>query len=655
MVDLRLGQGPRLALQLSGRDEGLAVSIVESSVGEAEAERIVLQRIDDVLRMVSQPTFHEDVGRGLFRALLPGPLGEIYRAALAQATLAGQPLTLELRFDRNLVRAARYPWELLHDGTRFLLQSGAVNLARYVSFPEPPRPLTPRRPMDILVIASNPADQPPLMSEFAGLQSAFETYIQSDQLDLAYLIPPTWESMMDWLLAGAPSVLHFEGHGAFSRTGMLVFETPDGESDPVDAQTLGAAFYGTDLRLAVLSACESATAGEESLLGSVAPTLVQAGIPAVVAMQQRLPDEDAVRFSRGFYTALLAGKDIEAAMVAGRKQLVRTTYWYVPTLYLRTHRTPEIRQAFLQRRVDTAAPRAAPVNLPLRFGVWIRRPDTPQPGEDELRRLLGLEWGDEVSRESSPAALRFPVDMGQIRPGLVDVRVVAPDCDIHTTAVKRVSVMPDFDTPPLWFALTPRRSGRLELIVELSQDDVLVASLAHTIRVTPGVEGSPVASVVSHGEGAEPEQSEPEPAPGQDQPREEPSGPPPAMPAAPEPVEMPVPVAPGGLWPEDDWVETVPEPAPLGPVDMPIPAVPVAPAAPSGPPQTGSPPAPVIPGEPERDEALDQLMREVLKETSSAPKAAGCAGRGVLLLLLVLLVAVVLVAAALLALGLGLI
>jgi len=48
-------------------------------------------------------------------------------------------------------------------------------------------------------------------------------------------------------------------------------------------------------------------------------------------------------------------------------------------------------------------------------------------------------------------------------------------------------------------------------------------------------------------------------------------------------------------------------------------------------------------------------MREVLKETSSAPKAAGCAGRGVLLLLLVLLVAVVLVAAALLALGLGLI
>lgn len=638
MVELRPGQGPRLALQLSGRDEGLAVSVVESPVGEAEAANIVLQRIEDVLRMVSQPAFHEDVGRGLFRALFPGPLGELYRAALTHATLAGQSLTVELRFDRDLVRAARYPWELLHDGTRFLLQSGAVNLARYLAFPEPPRPLAPRHPMDVLVIASNPADQPPLMSDFAGLQNAFQSLIQADQLDLAYLIPPTWESMMDWLLAGAPSVLHFEGHGAFSRTGMLVFESTDGESDPVDAQTLGAAFYGTDLRLAVLSACESATAGEESLLGSVAPTLILAGIPAVVAMQQRLPDEDAVRFSRGFYTALLAGKDIEAAMIAGRKQLVRTAYWYVPTLYLRTHRTPEIRQAFLQRRVDTAAPRAAAVNFPLRFGVWIRRPDSPQPDENELRRLLGLEPEDEVSRESSPAALRFPVEMGQIRPGLVEVRVVAPGCDIHTTAVKRVSVMPDFDTPPLWFVLTPRQTGRLELIVELSQDGVMVASLAHTIRVTPGVEGAPVASVVSHDDTlGEIDVELPllELAPDPIEPREEPAAPPPVMREPPPSVREPVPAAPPaateGQPADDNWVETVPEPV-----------VPAEPAA---------SPAPVVLSEADRDEILDQLMREIVKETASAPRSRAGWRRGLFLLL----VGLAIVAVVLLALWLGLI
>src|SRR5512145_2641468 len=107
MIDLRPAPGPRLALQISPRGEGsevhedLSVRVVESPVGEAAAD-VVLQPIDDVLRMAGQPTFHEEVGRGLFRALLPSTLGELYRAAFAQATTAGERLTVELRFDREL-------------------------------------------------------------------------------------------------------------------------------------------------------------------------------------------------------------------------------------------------------------------------------------------------------------------------------------------------------------------------------------------------------------------------------------------------------------------------------------------------------------------------------------------------------------------------
>jgi hypothetical protein len=498
MIDLRPAQGPRLALQLSPRDEGLSVRVVESPVGEAAAD-IVLQHIDEVLRMVSQPTFHEDVGRGLFRSLLPGALGELYRAAFTQATVAGERLTVELRFDRELVRIARYPWELLHDGTRFLLQAGAVNLVRYLTFPEPPRPLAPRSPLEILVVSARPKDQPPLASEFEALQEVFQPLITADKLDLAYLLPPTWDTLMDWLLAGAPGVLHFEGHGAFTRTGLLIFENADGESDPVDAMTLGNTFYSTDLRLAVLSACETSKAGGETLLGSVAPALILAGIPAVVAMQQSLPDETAVRFSRGFYQALLAGQDLESAVVAGRKQLIRTMYWHVPTLYLRASKTPEIKQAYLERRIDTAGPRSAPVDLPLRFGLWIRRTDSPQPSDDDLRRLLGLERQESVSRTSTRAPMQFPVELGQIKPGAVEVRIIAPGCDIHTGAIKTMTVFADFDTPPLWFPMTPRQVGRLDVTFELTQGGAVIASVAHTIRVTAGAEGSPVVSVQSHG------------------------------------------------------------------------------------------------------------------------------------------------------------
>ena len=506
MLDLRPAQGPRIILQLSDpHDEGLEVRVIESPVGEHPAARIVLQRIEDVLRMVSQPTFHEDVGRGLFRSLFPTSLGELYRAAFTHATVAGQTLTVELRLDPDLVRFARYPWDLLHDGTRFLLQSGAINLSRYLTFPEPVRPLEARSPLEILIISARPKDQPPLVSEFDALQEAFRSSVREDKLDLGYLLPPTWDALMDWLLAGAPSVLHFEGHGAFTRTGLLVFEDDDGASDPVDATTLGSAFYGTDLRLAVLSACESAKAAGESLLGSVAPALILAGIPAVVAMQQSLPDSVASRFSRGFYNALLAGQDIESAVAAGRKQLIRTTFWHVPTLYLRAHKIPQVTRAFLERRVDTAGPRAVSVNFPFRLGLWIRRPDSPKPSEDELRRLLGLEPAAPVTRESSRAGMQFPVEMGQIRPGTVEVRLVAQGCEVHTAAVRQMTVFPDFDTPPLWFSLTPRRAGRLDVIFELSQAGALIASLAHTINITRGIQGDPAASVKSHGDVPPPE------------------------------------------------------------------------------------------------------------------------------------------------------
>jgi len=108
MLDLRPAQGPRLALQLTSRENRLDVRVVESPVGEATASEIALPSLDEVQRSMSQPAAYEQVGRGLFQALFSGGLGELYRAATATTT--GQILSLELRFDRDLVSMARYPW-----------------------------------------------------------------------------------------------------------------------------------------------------------------------------------------------------------------------------------------------------------------------------------------------------------------------------------------------------------------------------------------------------------------------------------------------------------------------------------------------------------------------------------------------------------------
>jgi hypothetical protein len=107
--------------------------------------------------------------------------------------------------------------------------------------------------------------------------------------------------------------------------------------------------------------------------------------------------------------------------------------------------------------------------------------------------------------------MQFPVALGQIQPGTVEVRISAPSCELHTNAIKPMTVFADFDTPPLWFPMTPRRVGRLDVTFELVQGGAVIASVAHTIQVTAGVENDPVASVRSHG--GEPPQPEPAPEP----------------------------------------------------------------------------------------------------------------------------------------------
>lgn len=500
MVDLRPAPGPRMALQLSADDDGFLVRVVDAPHGEGTTAPVVLQRLEDVLRIAGQPTFHEDVGRGLYRSLLPDAIDELFRGLYDEAAASEQVLTLELHFDRNLARIARYPWELLHDGNRFLLKSGSANLVRYFPFPEALRPPRARSPLEVLVVSARPTDLSPLTSEYEGLERTFEGPINENKLDLAYLLPPTWDSLMDWLLAGAPSVLHFAGHGEFAHTGWLAFENERGLADKVDAPTIAGALYGTDLQLAVLSACDTLRGTAISGLGCVAPYLIMAGLPAVVAMRRRLPDDAALRFARGFYRALLAGKDVESAVMAGRKQLVRTTFWHVPTLFVRSPLIPEVQRAPLERRIDTAGPHTAPLHMPFRLGLWVRRLNEAPPSDGEVRRLLGLPAPETVGEHASGGRVQFPPALGALQPGTVEVRLIAPHCDVHAATHKRVTVFPDVDTPPIWFPVTPRRTGKLEAIFELSQHGRVVARVPHVIRVREDVDGRMAAIVRSHGE-----------------------------------------------------------------------------------------------------------------------------------------------------------
>ncbi|MBN1967260.1 MAG: SUMF1/EgtB/PvdO family nonheme iron enzyme [Anaerolineae bacterium] len=471
MIQTRQVPGPRLTFQIGSHADGLHIRVAGPFSGEELAFTGALPAFDP-------SGSQEEIGQGLYRVLLPDEASDLYREGLARAAASGSVLALALQFEPDTIQAAQHPWELLHDGERFLLEAGTVRLVRELPFPAPARVPEPRGPLEVLVVAPHHRHPPARQSPFDLLERALHSLILEDTLDLATLMPPTWDALADWMLAGAPGVLHMAGPGD------LPFDDAHGDPDPVRADILGSLVYGTGLRLVVLGGGDP---------GLIAPALVGTGVPAVLAIQPPLPDETAKRFLYGLYAALAAGDTVDAAVAAGRSALARTGWWHVPALYRRVAPAAPAGVGPEAHRIDIAGPQVAQAYLPLRVGLWIRRPDTPPPSGDDLYRIVGVE-----PRAGSLASDLPPVPgMPPLRPGLVEVRLSAPGCEIHADPVAPVRVEPGLDLPPIWFPITPTRTGPLTITFDIVQDGLRIGSLAHTLDVRSGAPGPAAGWVVS--------------------------------------------------------------------------------------------------------------------------------------------------------------
>ena len=141
----------------------------------------------------------------------------------------------------------------------------------------------------------------------------------------------------------AVDVLHYIGHGSYdeeAREGFLLLEDGRGRPKPVDAaafrQIVGR--RGTDL--VFLNACETGRGGRVSFNTGVAPALVAAGVPAVVANQYAVLDSAATTFARELYAALARGRSLgdatrEARVSIGHSVGSGSLDWAVPVLFAR--------------------------------------------------------------------------------------------------------------------------------------------------------------------------------------------------------------------------------------------------------------------------------------------------------------------------------
>ncbi|MBC8249083.1 MAG: CHAT domain-containing protein, partial [Anaerolineales bacterium] len=348
-------------IRLKKREQGYAVSVIRSPAGEAEGEFVLpfsdlelenlllkIGRTRRGVRRIGSPEWQAATAFGskLFEAVFKGDVRGCFRSSQDKAALEDKGLRIKLRL-LDAPELADLPWEYLHNRplNRFLSLSTQTPIVRYIELPEPIPPLDVKPPMRILVMVSSPSDydQLDVEQEKGNLQSALSNLEQRGMVEIEWLEEATLRALQQRLRRERYHIFHFIGHGGFderAQDGLLLLEDQRGRGRRVSGQHLGVMLHDhRTLRLAVLNACEGARSSRTDPFAGVAMTLVQQGIPAVVAMQSEITDEAAIVFASEFYAAIADGYPVDASLAEARKAIFATgndVEWGKPVLYMRS-------------------------------------------------------------------------------------------------------------------------------------------------------------------------------------------------------------------------------------------------------------------------------------------------------------------------------
>ncbi len=217
------------------------------------------------------------------------------------------------------------------------------------------------------------------------------------------------ESLQHRLRRESYHIFHFIGHGEFDQAlqeGVLILESENKRGHKVDSQFLGMLLHDHEsLRVAILNACEGARTSRTDPFSGSAQSLVQQGIPAVIAMQFEIANDVAGRFAHEFYGALADGYPIDASLTEARKSIFaagREVEWGTPVLYLRA---PDGRIF----DIDSSAP-------PARSAVPTSPKVAERPGPRRSGRVRGGHRGRRTRGVRRWAARRGDRDAAPLRP-----------------------------------------------------------------------------------------------------------------------------------------------------------------------------------------------------------------------------------------------
>ena len=338
----------------------------ESGLAENKPDPASIQdeAFQEKLRQIREEPFTTDVallrevGEVLYQFLFQGQVRDLFQAVWSQHVQSDEnsALRLRLNIDEAALELATLPWEMMYWQDVFLATQINTLVTRQLLN------------LDYGNIKSLQVESSPHVLIVIPGGSGLNTSVEEDAIvtalkdaDISYHVLKDQVSLQDLddvLAAGDYTILHFIGHARFGQDekgelhGFLRFNAANSgnktaEEDWVpetDLQSLLGNYKS--IKLVLLNACHTGEIGEhphDRGFWGVIPSLLRAGVPAVIAMQYAVRDDVAALFAKTFYKRLTTGKwagHVDVAVTMARNACFLAypddRGFATPALYLRS-------------------------------------------------------------------------------------------------------------------------------------------------------------------------------------------------------------------------------------------------------------------------------------------------------------------------------
>jgi hypothetical protein len=303
----------------------LAIAEISDLIGQSELDYYVLR---PNLVSMGQRLFNwlDGEGRWLSRAI---------------QGCAAEGLVLAISPDAKL---AHLPWEIMHDGTKFLVQKPypLVMPLRWLDQPIQDRP-PQKRSLQVLFMAASPENVEPVLrfeeeeAAILGITKDLPLTLRVEESGCVEELKKLWRRYPEDTF----DVFHLTGHADHQRTPpyapFFITESLTGDRQDITAEDLLQVFQVRRPRLIFLSGCRTGEAGQDGSVPSFAEALVQRGMPAVLGWGRPVLDTTATQAGAFLYEQLAAGCQLVQALALTYQNLIKREVkgWHLLRLYVR--------------------------------------------------------------------------------------------------------------------------------------------------------------------------------------------------------------------------------------------------------------------------------------------------------------------------------